>query len=531
MRHLIAAFLVFLSLFASSPAFADYDQSKAWFESLTADERSETQANLTLLGHYTYLVDGQFGNGTFQALTAFQKSQGRAATGVLIPRDQDRLLQMASAVYDELGMDLVRDKESQGALVMPGGLLTATKSTTRGNSYATPDNGIDLETIRRPAGEQAFKALFDELKAPGSGRVVTYSTFNENRFVVSGQQDGRDFYTMFQNAETESVGYSLSWSAANSERANMLAIFIASHFTALRYLPADEGQVKIAEAPSATQKFGVFTLPLNEPSVIYMNGEVTHTLSADFFRAIEARPNAAVMVLNSPGGYVNNALQVAQEVRKRGMSTLVAKGMGCYSACAYIFFAGTPRYVEGELGVHQISAEVADLVLAQTTLADVLRALDEFGVEQQIITVMLQTPPKDMYIFNVQEVARLGINVGGPVRVADITTLTTTVTNVPANDNQVTPVETPVTPKPSTGGTAYVQLSMQSSETEAQRSLQYARERWASVLAGAVPEIDRHEAANGTVFRIRVPARSVENANALCAAIKSAGGGCYVSEG
>jgi len=33
------------------------------------------------------------------------------------------------------------------------------------------------------------------------------------------------------------------------------------------------------------------------------------------------------------------------------------------------------------------------------------------------------------------------------------------------------------------------------------------------------------------VFRIRVPARSVENANALCAAIKSAGGGCYVSEG
>jgi peptidoglycan hydrolase-like protein with peptidoglycan-binding domain/ATP-dependent protease ClpP protease subunit len=529
MRHLTAAFLVFLSLFATAPAYADFDQSKSWFDALPQEERSEMQANLTLLGHYTFLVDGQFGNGTYQALTAFQRTQGRAATGVLIPRDRDRLIQMAAQVYDELGMDLVRDEAGQAALIMPVGLLTVTKGTSRGSSYATPDGGISLETIRRPSGEQSFADLFAELKSPGGGRFITYSNYNNDRFVVSGKANGRQFYTMFQNAETDSVGYSLSWTEANAERANMLAIFIASHFSALRYMPAEADQVKLAETPSVTQKFGVFTLPVNDPNVIYMNGEVTHTLAADFYRAIEARPNARVMVLNSPGGYVDNALQVAHEVRKRGITTLVGEGMGCYSACAYIFFAGPQRYAQGELGVHQISAEVADLVLAQTTLADVLDALDEFGVEQHIITVMLQTPPEDMYVFKVTELSELGINIGEPVRVADISTIT--VTNVPANDTQVAPLDTPKQPDtPSTGGTAYVQLSITSSPEEAERSLRHARERWAGVLGDAIPEIDRDDRASGTVYHVRVPARSVESANALCAAIKSAGGGCYVTD-
>ena len=426
-------------------------------------------------------------------------------------------------------MDLVRDKEGQSALIMPVGLLTVRKSTSRGNAYSTPDGGISLETIRRPQNERPFRALFEELRTPGGGRFITYSNYNDERFVVSGTQDGRSFYAMFQNAEIDSVGYSLSWAEAYEDRASMLAIFIASHFTALRYMPAEQGEVKIAETPATTQRFGVFVLPANQPDVIMLDGEVTHTLSSDFFRALDARPNARIIVLNSPGGYVDNALRVAHEVRRRGMATLVARQAGCYSACAYIFFAGTPRYVEGELGVHQISAEVADLVLAQTTLSDVLDALDQFGVEQPIITVMLRTPPQDMYVFSAEEIADLGINQGDPVRVAEITITTTTVTNEPASDVQVTTiVETE--PAVTEAGVAYVQLSLQSTEAEASRSLQYARERWAGVLAGREPEINRIDGPAGPQFQIRVPARSLENANALCGAIKSAGGGCYVTK-
>ena len=43
---------------------ASYDDSRAWFERLTEAERASTQTDLILLGHYQYLVDGQFGRGT-----------------------------------------------------------------------------------------------------------------------------------------------------------------------------------------------------------------------------------------------------------------------------------------------------------------------------------------------------------------------------------------------------------------------------------------------------------------------------------
>ena len=43
-----------------------------------------------------------------------------------------------------------------------------------------------------------------------------------------------------------------------------------------------------------------------------------------------------------------------------------------------------------------------------------------------------------------------------------------------------------------------------------------------------LPEVSEVESPSGVQFHVRVPARSKENANALCAAIKSAGGGCYV---
>lgn len=525
MRHLVAVVLLFIVFGVPGAARADFEQSRAWFEALSVDERTETQANLTLLGHYTYLVDGQFGQGTFQALTAFQSDLGRAQTGVLIPRDRDTLLQRAAEVYGELGMDLVRDKEAQSALIMPVGMLTVSETRKRGHSYRTPDGGIMLETMRRPASEQRFRALFDELNAGAADRTVTYSNYNDDRFVVSGMTGTRRFYTMFQNAETDSVGYSLSWTEAHDEQASMLAIFIASHFTALRYLPAEEEEEKLAEASPVVRRFGVFSLPLNAPNVIMLNGEVTHTLASDFRRALEVRPDARIIVLNSPGGYVSNALQVAHEVRRRGMSTLVARGMGCYSACAYIFFAGVPRYVEGELGVHQISAEVADLVLAQTTLSDVLDALDAFGVEQRIISVMLRTPPEDMYVFTTREIADLGINLGDPVRVADLTTLTTVTTNQPTDGGT-----TAVPLEPGAPGAAYVLLSLHGDETEARRSLEFARERWAGVLGDAAPELVRLETEKGVQFRIRIPAPSLESANALCAAVKSAGGGCFVAE-
>src|SRR5690606_21599978 len=66
MRFAFALPLAFAgqALFASA-VLADYDASQAWFLELPNAERAAAQAELILLGDYYYLVDGQFGTGTY----------------------------------------------------------------------------------------------------------------------------------------------------------------------------------------------------------------------------------------------------------------------------------------------------------------------------------------------------------------------------------------------------------------------------------------------------------------------------------
>lgn len=501
--------LVVLSLlFALVPiaAEASFDTSKVWFDRLATEERSAVQADLILLGHYGFLVDGQFGRATFDAIADFQKSQGRAGSGVLTAAEQVALRKLAGETRERLGMRRVSDQPAHVTLTIPANLLTRRTPTEQGTSYFSADGEISLETMHAPLDGQTFRDLFDVMVEPDPERIVTYRSYSDSRFVVSGMIGEYSFYTMFLAAADEAVGYSLAWGKTYASDGAISSVFLASHFSPLARLPSEEER-KFSADPVTVKS--AFDLPPGDPEVIALSAEITNTTPADFDRALEARPGARIMVLNSPGGSVDSALVVAQEVRRRGMQTYVPDGMGCYSACAFIFFAGENRIADGELGVHQISQEVADIVMTQMTLGDILDALEEFGVQHQVVSYMLRTPPDNMYIFSALELGDLGINRGAPIRVA--------MSSDPAlTEPEVAPTAT----------AAFVQLSSQSSREEADRSLAYAEQRWGRLFGEAHPEVE--VGADG-VFRIRVPLNSVEHAGAICAAIRADGGGCYVT--
>lgn len=487
-------------------AHASFDNSRGWFERLSKDERSATQTELILLGHYQYLVDGQFGRGTFEAISAFQKSQGRTATGVLTDHERRALRDLAGAVNSKLGIELVSDTPAHVAMMIPLRLLAIRTQTDAGTSYVSEDGEFSLETMHVSLADQSFESLFDVMTSPDPERAVTYRSFGAGRFVVSGKIGDYSFYTMFVSAAGEAIGYSLAWGKTYENEGAIASVYIASHFTPLGNLPPPPELKKAAGTAGAPPRGG-FLLPEDQPELIVLNADITDTTAVEFERALTARPDARIVALNSPGGSVNSALKIAYEIRKRGLITYVPRDMGCYSACAYMFFAGADRQAEGELGVHQISADVADLVLAQTTLGDVLDALQAFGVHQQVISHMLRTPPDDMYVFSATELGELGILSGDPL------TLTVAIAQ-------------PVQP-PNTGGGAFVQLSSQSNAGEAERSRAYVEGRWSALFGEARPEVE----TSGEIFRVRLPTPSLERANAICAAIKADGGGCYVTSG
>lgn len=498
------------------PALAGIAESRAWFEALKQADRDGVQYDLVLLGHFAYVIDGQFGENTYEAIVAFETAAGLEPDGVLDAAERQALYDQSDVVYKRFGMQRVEDAEGRSSLVLPAGVLSEVTPYSNGHAYATPDGGIVLETLSTPASELSFSDVFAASNTSQEGLSIRTANFSPDRFVVEGTRNGRAFYTLYENVGTESVGYSLSWSEDHAADAAIIKVFIASFFVPLQ-LTSNPDPDKASTATANV--FGVWSLPEADPTVIALNGDIGASLVADFDRAVEARPEARVLVLNSPGGYVDDALVVARKVRERGMDTIVAQGMGCYSACSYIYFAGANRQVQGELGVHQISSEVADLVLAQTTLADVLAALDEFEVTQSIITVMLQTPPEEMYIFSPDEVAQLGINRGAAIEIAALP--------LPPAGGNLSDAPSAI-PSAEGTGAAFVLLAWTESQAAAERSLKFALDRFGGALGTAVPELTTAEEKGAKLFGVRVPAASAENANAICAAVKTAGGGCYV---
>ena len=75
-----------------------------------------------------------------------------------------------------------------------------------------------------------------------------------------------------------------------------------------------------------------------------------------------------------------------------------------------MFLAGRLRLADGQLGVHQISG-VEDPSVTQSVVSDIHDALTRFRTPQKLISIMLRTPPTDMYVFSPSELNELGINV------------------------------------------------------------------------------------------------------------------------
>lgn len=158
------------------------------------------------------------------------------------------------------------------------------------------------------------------------------------------------------------------------------------------------------------KSFGPFSVDDAHSDIISLNGEIDAGAALNFRRAAEAAPNAKLVVLNSPGGVVQIALLIADDVHERKLATYIPNKAGCYSACAFIFLAGVERQVDGELGVHQISSASTDLVSAQLSISDIIDVLNRFNTPVEVLTVMFKTPPNDMHIFTPDEVARYGLD-------------------------------------------------------------------------------------------------------------------------
>ncbi|MFP9136468.1 hypothetical protein ACLI1C_04720 [Devosia sp. XGJD_8] len=163
-------------------------------------------------------------------------------------------------------------------------------------------------------------------------------------------------------------------------------------------------------ALAEVENFGPFLIDTVNPTTAVLVGTIDQNAPLDFRRLMREYPTVETLALASNGGDVTAALLIAQEVALLGFKTYVPEADGCYSACAFIFFAGDERVVLGELGVHQVSGTIPDDYSTQVAVADILDNLSTFGVPDRVLLEMLRTPPQSMKIYTSDDAQSLGIN-------------------------------------------------------------------------------------------------------------------------
>lgn len=152
-------------------------------------------------------------------------------------------------------------------------------------------------------------------------------------------------------------------------------------------------------------------------------GTITPGTAARFAEEIEKRGSyVKTVVLNSPGGSVQDALAMGRLIREKGFATEVGEGAHCASSCPLVFAGGETRVARkgASIGVHQVFAVSAAGAAADSGMADAQRVSAEcqrhlvaMGVDPRVWIHAMETPPERLFYFSPQELAELKLTTAG----------------------------------------------------------------------------------------------------------------------
>lgn len=165
------------------------------------------------------------------------------------------------------------------------------------------------------------------------------------------------------------------------------------------------------------------TIELVAGGRLVATGSITPGTSARFAEEIEKRGDyVTTVVLNSPGGSVQDALAMGKLIRERGLITLVEKAGHCASSCPLVFSGGAARIAEkgASMGVHQVFAisredgTQADtgMAQAQRVSAECQRHLVDMGVDTRVWIHAMETPREELFYFTPKELLDLKLATG-----------------------------------------------------------------------------------------------------------------------
>jgi hypothetical protein len=150
------------------------------------------------------------------------------------------------------------------------------------------------------------------------------------------------------------------------------------------------------------------TTAVRDETVLLVSGVIRPGAHQQFRTALSSG-TPQLVVLDGPGGVLGEALLIAEEVRRRRLSTLVADNRRCASACAIVFLSGSTKYMGSDAAVGLHSASYADGRADPEATRLMAAYLSQVGVPSSTLRNMARTAPSDIRWLTADEQRAIGI--------------------------------------------------------------------------------------------------------------------------
>lgn len=206
-------------------------EARASEELLTRPERELLQTALQWAGFYAGAIDGAYGNGTRNAMGAWQEANNHEVTGILTSGQRLALLGAYNAVLEGLGLTTVRDDATGIQMSIPTGVVAfAAYEPPFARFDATEDFPAQVLLISQEGDLNRLFGLYEIMQTleivPANGPRER----GDASFVLEGIGPSFQSYTYAALEGGQIKGFTLVWPTGDDERRTRLLAEMQASF-------------------------------------------------------------------------------------------------------------------------------------------------------------------------------------------------------------------------------------------------------------------------------------------------------------
>ncbi len=218
----------------ATPVIVDETPAEARLSERDLDRpaREALQVALKFEGFYTSAIDGAFGPGTRNSMSAWQTANGYEPTGVLTTRQRGELLAAYTQVIDSLALAPVSDETAGIDITLPMGLVEFDAYAPPFAKYKAKDgSGVQVMLISQSGDSATLGGLYEIMQTLEIVPMDGPRNRNTNSFTLTGTNSEFTSHTEARLVNGAVKGWTLIWPTGDEKRREMALEAMKTSFT------------------------------------------------------------------------------------------------------------------------------------------------------------------------------------------------------------------------------------------------------------------------------------------------------------